>query len=71
MENKDNKTTWISVKESLPEESGNYLVYDDDGSYAVGYFTAMKSIWGVFAFGWDDWDVKYWAKFDKHEKDTD
>lgn len=40
-----NKTTWIPVKERLPEKTGAYLVTCANGNIKCGHFTTFGNTW--------------------------
>ena len=58
---------WISVKDKLPEEYGNYLVFTDDGDIDIGvyhprYIVPQWSMCDANGFYWaDDKDIKVLA----------
>ena len=58
---------WVSVKDKLPEEYGNYLVFTDDGDIDIGvyhprYIVPQWSMCDADGFYWaDDKDIKVLA----------
>lgn len=52
-------TEWVSVKDRLPEKSGNYLVYGYWGSGKAAIDTADFSVHQGYFSLWD-FTVKYW-----------
>lgn len=56
---------WISVKEQLPTEDGDYLVTDCQACM-VGHFFTHINQWRFFAISnWDHNDVFYWMPLPK------
>lgn len=54
---------WVSVKERLPEESGNVLVHCEDGYMAIVNYSAKHQQfcnYDICAKRSEEWDVTHW-----------
>ena len=48
----DRPQGWISCSERLPNDYEDYLVMDNDGEMAVGYYRNDANAWDSSCFGW-------------------
>jgi hypothetical protein len=60
---------WISVKERLPKESGDYLI-TDTGTCFVSYFDVEEQKWEFFGVEfWKHEEVTHWMPLPEPPKE--